>query len=115
MNVFSFLGAVRFRSVIIAVMLQVFVQGCVAYQFSTPGLLKQDDSVPVLQRLVLGVEVPNNKERSYNLEKFVDNLKTAGVFKAVGYLADGFGLNYYFENFSLYIKFEKFVQSSQMG
>ncbi len=86
MNVFSCLGAVRFRSLIVALMLQVFVQGCVAYQFSTPGLLKQDDSVPVLQHLVLGVEVPNNKERSYNLEKFVDNLKTAGVFKAVGYL-----------------------------
>ncbi|MGH7874210.1 MAG: hypothetical protein ACREQO_18565 [Candidatus Binatia bacterium] len=88
MNVSSFFGGVRFGNVIIAITLQVFVSGCVAYQFSTHGLLSQDDGMSgrMLQSLVLGVEAPDNTERSYNLEKFIDNLNGAGVFKAVGYL-----------------------------
>jgi hypothetical protein len=68
--------------------LQVFVQGCVAYQFSSRALPGQDGgaSLGKLHSLVLGIEAPSNREGSYHLEKFVDNLNRTRVFKAVGYL-----------------------------
>lgn len=68
--------------------LQIFVQSCVAYQFSSHGLLGQEDGAASarLQSLVLGVEAPFTRKVSYNLEKFVENLDRTQVFKAVGYL-----------------------------
>src|SRR6266508_1703419 len=85
MNLSSSLSRlVRYCTVISGSTLQIFVQGCVAYQFSSdvlPGAPRA-----TLQSLVLGVEAPSTRELSYNLEKFVENLNLMQVFKAVGYL-----------------------------
>lgn len=80
---------IRFAGLVIGgSTLQIFAQGCVAYQFSSHVLPGQTDGArrEMLQSLVLGVEAPSNRELSYNLEKFVENLNHIRVFKAVGYL-----------------------------
>ena len=79
---------VRYCIVVSGSTLQIFVQGCVAYQFSSDFLRGQQDGAPraTLQELVLGVEAPPTREQAYNLERFVEYLNHSRIFKAVGHL-----------------------------
>ena len=88
MNLSSLSRFVRSCIVIVGSTLQIFLQGCVAHQFSSPVLSGQEDGAPGarLQSLVLGVEALSTREVSYNLEKFVENLNRTQVFKTVGYV-----------------------------
>lgn len=88
MNLFSSLSRLVRYCIVIGSALQIFVQGCVAYQFSSHVLPGQENGAPraSLQSLVLGVEAPSTREVSYNLEKFVENLNLTRVFKSVEYL-----------------------------
>jgi hypothetical protein len=63
--------------------------GCVAYNFSTDflPLEKQNEArKPPFQQLVLGVERSSDMASSYDLEKFVENLKKSQIFRAVEYV-----------------------------
>lgn len=63
------------------------LSGCVAYNFSSGFLpLPQNQPQAMFQNLVIGIEPVADKSQSYNLEKFVDDLRKSGLFKSVGYL-----------------------------
>lgn len=63
------------------------LSGCVAYNFSSEFLpLPPNQPKAMFQNLAIGIEPVADKSRSYNLEKFVDDLRKSGLFKSVRYL-----------------------------
>jgi hypothetical protein len=65
---------------------QASLPGCVAYRFSSdvpPG--REVRPSATLQNFSLGVEARSARDRSPQLEKFVENLSLSRVFKTVGY------------------------------
>ncbi|TMA10811.1 MAG: hypothetical protein E6J89_09520 [Deltaproteobacteria bacterium] len=63
------------------------LHGCVAYKFSSHllPLQENEESRAIFHKLVLGVE-STDRSQSYDLEKFMDALKKADLFKEVGYV-----------------------------
>ena len=65
-----------------------FVHGCAAYKLSSPLLPLKEHAAGnelMFQNLVLGVGSPLDKSQSYQLGRFVEDLKKTGLFKAVDY------------------------------
>ncbi|HEU4343920.1 MAG TPA: hypothetical protein VFU31_20390 [Candidatus Binatia bacterium] len=63
------------------------LSGCVAYNFSSEFLpLPENQAKAMFQNLTIGIEPAPDKSQSYNLEKFVDDLRKSGLFKSVRYL-----------------------------
>lgn len=65
-----------------------FVEGCAAYKFSSPFLPLEEHAGGnelMFQNLVLGIGSPLDKSQSYELGRFVEDLKKTGLFKAVDY------------------------------
>ena len=64
-----------------------FVHGCAAYKLSSPLLPLEEHEGPKLmfQGLVLGIGSPLDKSQSYELSRFIEDLKKTGLFKAVDY------------------------------
>ncbi len=77
----------------VAVVLSVsLVSGCVAYKFASPllPLRESEKGEQMFQSLVLGIDPPADRSQSYELEKFVEDLNKARLFKTVQY-ADSLG------------------------
>ena len=64
------------------------VYGCVAYNFSSDFLPLEENQArkAMFQSLALGVERPPDKPESYDLGKFLENLKKSEVFRTVAYV-----------------------------
>jgi hypothetical protein len=64
-----------------------FVNGCAAYNLSSPLLPPEEHEggKSMFQNLVLGVGSPLDKSQSYELSRFVEDLKKTELFKAVDY------------------------------
>ena len=62
--------------------------GCVAYKFSGDHLplAEHEARRAIFESLVLGVQRPSEKAQSYDLEKFIENLKKSQIFRAVEYV-----------------------------
>jgi hypothetical protein len=77
----------KLRASLPMVLAACLVHGCAAYKLSSPFLPLQENETGKLmfQSLVLGIESPVDKSQSYELGRFVDDLKKAELFKAVVY------------------------------
>lgn len=64
-----------------------FIQGCAAYNLSSPLLPSesQDESRWIFANLVLAVGPPLDNSQSFELSRFVEDLRKTGLFKAVDY------------------------------
>lgn len=64
-----------------------FLNGCVAYKFASPLLpiSENETGEQTFQNLVLGVDLPADPSQSYELGKFVEDLKKTKLFKSVRY------------------------------
>jgi hypothetical protein len=62
------------------------VQSCAAYNLSSPLLApEQEGVVSTFENLVLGIGPPLDKSQSYELGRFVEDLRKTGLFKQVEY------------------------------
>jgi hypothetical protein len=63
------------------------LHGCAAYKLSSPllPLEEQQGGKSMFQNLVLGIGSPLDKSQSFELSRFVEDLKKMGLFKAVDY------------------------------
>jgi hypothetical protein len=63
-----------------------FVHGCAAYNLSSSLLPpEQAEGKATFQNVVLGVGSPLERSQSYELNRFIDDLRKTGLFKAVDY------------------------------
>jgi hypothetical protein len=77
----------KLRAILRVVLAACLLHGCAAYKLSSPFLpLDEHERGPVMfQNLVLGIGSPLDNSQSYELSKFVEDLKKTGLFKAVDY------------------------------
>jgi hypothetical protein len=77
----------KLRGSLRVVLAACFVHGCAAYKLSSPllPLEEQQGGKAMFQSLVLGIGSPLDKSQSFELGRFVDDLKKTGLFKAVDY------------------------------
>jgi hypothetical protein len=63
-----------------------FLHGCAAYNLSSPLLVpKDEEGLSTFENLVLAIGAPLDKSQSYELGRFVEDLRKTGLFKAVDY------------------------------
>ena len=77
----------KLRAGLLVVLAACFVHGCAAYNLSSPllPLAEHQGGKSMFQGLVLGIGSPLDKSQSFELSRFVDDLKKTGLFKAVDF------------------------------
>ena len=77
----------KFRAGFRVMLALCFIQGCAAYNLSSPLLPSESQGGPtwMFANLVLAIGPPLDKSQSFELSRFVEDLRKTGLFRAVDY------------------------------